>query len=327
MGADSSRLFDFAIMTICAREVLEGAIIVGQYRTVLHKSDNWEGDKLKEGLQCITRSALYATALAVVVILAVAIPLGVTTQNLDEKVADIIEGVSKVVAAICILQLSWKIPKWLGLYKSKKEITGDAVVGLTLRSIRFNVMWNIWREVAEVGVFLIPFFLGGKAIAVPLSALAGCVLSAVLGAGIYVANQRMTRKWILAFFMSALTGMLSVGLFVGGCHEFEEVWGETKKVWKIQNQFWAHKRLPMVILKPFGYSASRTQLQIACFWCWLTLLIVGHVWKWYSAKKITEAAELAKRELEEAKLNKDGDNQQLESSDEEEGNFKSEGQV
>mmetsp|Transcript_49801 Transcript_49801/g.120698 ORF Transcript_49801/g.120698 Transcript_49801/m.120698 type:complete len:136 (+) Transcript_49801:89-496(+) len=42
----------------------------------------------------------------------------------------------------------------------------------------------------------------------------------------------------------------------------------------------SHKTLPMAILKPFGYSSSRTVLQITCFWCWLALGCGLHFYKW-----------------------------------------------
>ena len=159
-------------------------------------------------------------------------------------------------------------------------------VGLTLTEIRFNVAWNIWREVAECGVFLIPFFLGTGAKAIPISALVGIAISVVLGIGIYFANTRMNNKFWLAFVMSGLTLMLSVGLFVGGCHEFEEVWGETREVWEIENPNMSHSQFPMVLLKPFGYSSSRTVLQICCFWLWLAFGLACHGIKLYKTKGI-----------------------------------------
>ena len=134
-----SNIFSIAIMTIFAREVLEASIIIGQYRTVLVRSDDWEGEKLKEGLKVIAKSALVAAAIAVLVVLAVAIPLAVLSQDLVSRTAEIIEGLSKVVAAICILQLSLKSPKWLGIYASKKN-SDEAIFGLSMRSICFNVM-------------------------------------------------------------------------------------------------------------------------------------------------------------------------------------------
>jgi len=226
-----SDLFNGAIMTIFAREFLEATVIIGQYRTVLLRSDDWQDpDRQKQGLKAITVSALLAALVAIIVTMCVAIPLAVLSRDLDETAAIIIEGVSKIVAAICILQLSLKIPKFLGVYASKKGEDGVSI-GLSLKSIRFNVAWNIWREIAEIGVFLIPFFLGDGAKAIPLSGIAGIVVGALLGGLIYLANKRCKNKFWLAAFMAILLLFLSTGLFVGGCHEFEEVLGETSKIY------------------------------------------------------------------------------------------------
>lgn len=153
--------------------------------------------------------------MAVLVTAAVAIPLGILSKDIDDRAVEMIEGISKLVAAVCILQLSLKIPKFLDVYASKKD-EGGVTIGLTLQSIRFNVGWNLWREIAEIGVFLIPFFLGEGAIAIPLSGLAGIIVGALLGALIYFANKTMNNKVWLAAFMAILLLMLSTGLFVGG---------------------------------------------------------------------------------------------------------------
>jgi high-affinity iron transporter len=232
---NSHALFNLAIATIFAREVLEACVIIGQYRTAILKSIHIHGEDETERLRAITVAASGAAFVAFLVVLAVAIPLGILSKNLDDHIVMIIEGVSKVVASVCIIQLSLKLPLWLGLYRKVsifpcKEFnpeTGKEVDRLSLKEIRFNVAWNIWREIAECGVFLIPFFLGTEAKAIPLSALAGIAISLVLGIGIYVANNRMTNKFWLAVVMSGLTLFLSVGMFVGGWHEFEELWGES----------------------------------------------------------------------------------------------------
>jgi len=221
----------------------------------------------------------------------VAIPLAVLSKDLNDNTVMIIEGVSKVVAAICILQLSAKIPGWLGLYMKvsifpwkNREIKqkGGLDEDMPLNEIRFNVAWNIWREVAECGVFLLPFFLGTGAKAIPLSALAGIGVSAILGLIIFIANNRLKSKVGLAWFMASMTLFLATGLFVGGCHEFEEVWGETRSVWSIENPNLSSKKLPMALLKPFGYSSSRTVLQICCFWLFIIAGVAYHGLK-YSA--------------------------------------------
>jgi len=274
-------------LTQISSSLHRGTIIIGQFRTVIQKSDEFVGDevKQKEALKAVTVSALIASGVAIAMIAIVAIVLAVVSKDLDGEVVEIIEGVSKVVAAIFILQFSTKMPKWLGLYASKNKDYEGKVEGLSIRAIKFNVAWNLWREVAECGAFLIPFFLGDGAIAIPLSGLVGIIVGLAAGLGIYFASRNMVNKFWLAFFLSAVTGMLSVGLFVGGCHEFEEVWGETKKVWKIDAPFWSHKRLPMAILKPFGYSASRTVLQMCCFWIWTALLLGCHFYKYKQSEK------------------------------------------
>lgn len=227
----------------------------------------------------------------------IAIPLAVLSKDFDKRTAEIIEGVSKVVAAIAIVMLSLKIPKWLGFYKNKKKGKVQEGFDLSIKSVRFNVAWNIWREIAECGVFLLPSFLKGDNLkAIPLSAFVGIVVGLAVGFLIYWANKAIKRKMPLAIFITLLLVFLSTGLFVGGCHEFEEVWGETHKVWKIANPNMSHKQLPMVLVKPFGYSSSRTVLQIACFWSWLALSACLHGFMMWRTKKINR--ELAQQQAD-----------------------------
>jgi high-affinity iron transporter len=160
-----------------------------------------------------------------------------------------------------------------------------------------------YSEVAECGVFLLPFFLENSNLkAIPVSAVSGSAIALLLGFGIYFANHRMTNKFWLAFTMAGLTLFLAVGLFVGGCHEFEEVWGETRKVWTIENDFFSHKEFPFVLLKPFGWSSSRTVLQITTFWCSLAVGLTYHWLKYRAtckARELYPAKELADEELGE----------------------------
>lgn len=231
---------------IFACEVLENCVIIGQYRTVVLRSDVMPEERKAEALPTITKSALIAFALAILVVLIVAIPLAVLGDNLNDNAVMIIEGISKVVASICIMQLSVKIPGWLHIYHKVSILPWKKIDpakhkdldNLSNKEIYFNVAWNIWREVAECGVFLLPFFLDGKDLkGIPISALVGLVISLLLGALIYYANHKMKNEFWLAFFMSGLTLFLAVGLFVGGCHEFEEVWGETKKFGQLTMTF------------------------------------------------------------------------------------------
>jgi hypothetical protein len=46
--------------------------------------------------------------------------------------------------------------------------------------------------------------------------------------------------------------------------------------------------LPMTIFKPFGYTNSRTVMQICCFWGWLSLGLLLHYLKYRGTKRANE---------------------------------------
>lgn len=287
MSSSSQQYFNIAIASIFAREVLEGSIIIINYRTVIRRSSSWEGEREKEALQTVTRYSIYAAFLAVLCILAIAVILQLFSRSFDDKYAKVIEAISKIVAAICILQISLKIPTWLGMYPKKH---GDIDVGVTLKKIKFNISWNLWREVAECGIFLLPFFLLNEgAIAIPLSALVGILTSLILAFGANLTSRRLENKFWLTLFMSSLTALLALGLFVGGCHLLEVVFGTTPIIWKIEKPFWSDNRFPMTILKPFGYTSSRTVLQLCAFWIWSLITLGFHYRKYRFAKSRRDA--------------------------------------
>ncbi|GKY95762.1 hypothetical protein MPSEU_000537000 [Mayamaea pseudoterrestris] len=291
-------LFSMAIATIFARECMEAMIIIGEFRTGIILSENKHDEATKKQLlRAVTTSALAAAFVAIVVVAIVAIPLAVLSTEINDAIIELIEGVSKIVAAFCVVQLSMKMPKWLGFYKSKKAGKVQSGLDLTPATIRFNVAWNIWRETAECGIFLLPAFLTGQNLKqIPISAIIGIVVGCAAGFGIYMANRTMKNKLYLCIFTTLVVIFLSVGLIVGGCHEFEEVLGETPDVWQVKNAFWDDGRLPMVLLKPFGYSSPRTVLQICIFWLWLLLCAALHYFKYWQTAKIN--AGLASGELE-----------------------------
>lgn len=298
-SSNDEGLFSIAIATIFAREMLEGSLIVLNYRSCIIMTAVDDETK-KAQLRAVTVAALFAAFVAIIVIIAAAIPLWLLSSELDPHVEDIIEGFAKVVGAVAVLQLSLKIPVWLGLYKKipllpwrahvvrwcnrSFEEKKEQDIGPTISEIRFNVAWNIWREVAECGAFLLPFFLQGSLAAIPISALVGILISSFLAVLIYIANNRMKSKIGITVFMSGLMLQLSVGLFTHGCNEFEKVWGMTPIVYEIPGQFWNDHAFPMTILRPFGYSNTRTVLQICCFWIWLAFGLFLHYVKWRNTK-------------------------------------------
>ncbi|KAG8463441.1 hypothetical protein KFE25_004952 [Diacronema lutheri] len=318
-----SGVLEIGVIAIFAREFLEAAIIIGQFRTIIFKS-SLDGERQKRANKIVWASAAVAFMIAFVMILITGIALGAANKNFSMVAAEIIEGVSKVVAAFAILLLSLKVPKWLGLYDATPDVEAEehakqgafiaAWVGcikmfdpndpLEPSALKFNVGWNIWREMAEIGAFLFPYFLrdNQNPLLIPASAAVGIAVALVLGGFIYWANGRFSNKVPLAVFMATLTGWLATGLFTGGCHEFEEaVYFDcleksgvdcrmTPVVFEIgakgsSGRFWRHWELPMTIFKPFGYSKYPTALMIAAFWSFFVVACGTHYWQYWQNKK------------------------------------------
>lgn len=296
-------LWSVPIAVIFAREILEACVIIGQYRTLVIRSEEFSGASEIVALRNIWLCAGGSALIAVLMIVALAVPLSILGAEMNNAVAEVIEGVSKVVAALCIMGLSLKIPKWLevGPYAA---LTSKKSAGQSLSELRFNVSWNIWREVAEIGAFLLPNFLSGDLAPIPVSGAVGLCIALVPGIGLYVANRFTQQKLWLAVTMSVVTGWLAAGLLAGGMHEFEEVLGETDKVFIFPGcasskaptcNFWNKKKLPMALFRPFGYSHSPTVLEMASFWTFVVSLVLLHVAKFMRAKKAVSVAPVAKK--------------------------------
>jgi hypothetical protein len=147
-------LWSLPVTAIFAREFIEAFVIVGNYRTLVTTQEGWDEERKKQGLRTISIAFAIAFAIAFLMILITAIVLGALQSQVDPDAVELIEGVSKIVAAFSIAMLSLKVPKWLGIYNTtstKMEEARTSFNTLTVSELRFNVAWNIWREMAEVG--------------------------------------------------------------------------------------------------------------------------------------------------------------------------------
>ena len=119
-----TNLLDFAVITIFAREFLEGSIILGEYRTIIQRGGPSvlpRGVTPAQAHAAVWTAAWVAIAAALLLIAVLAILLSVLSRNFNDKTSKIIEGLSKMVAGVCLLQLSLKLPKFLGVYGSCKQ--------------------------------------------------------------------------------------------------------------------------------------------------------------------------------------------------------------
>jgi len=122
-------------------------------------------------------------------------------------------------------------------------------------------------------------------VAIPLSAVVGVLVGGIVCVRIYYANHYFRSTKALTVFTVALFITLSTGLFTGGCHNFEKIYGYTPTVYVIEGDFWSIDCLPMTIFKPFGLGDTRTVLQICCFWTWLFFSLILHYFQNKKCKK------------------------------------------
>jgi high-affinity iron transporter len=298
-NVQDSELWTLSMTVIFAREFVEAFVIIGNYRRLVQTS-SWSAERKQEGIKTIWLASGGALSVAFIMILVTAVVLSQARKEVDGNTIAIIEGVSKVVASFTIATICLKIPKWFqaygaGIVVSKKMTLAKASMDvLTLSELRFNVAWNIWREMAEIGIFLIPSFISTTGTAIPLSALSGIAIAIVFGGGIYLVSLKLTDKRTLSAFMATVIGLLSCGLFAYGLHEFEEVIGETAEAYHMGPGF-SHNELPFVLIKPFGYSDHPSILQLCAFYFFLAVLVIAHVLQYLKYKRIA-----ARRDAEAA---------------------------
>eukprot|EP00306_Pavlova_sp_CCMP459_P012624 CAMPEP_0185190188 /NCGR_PEP_ID=MMETSP1140-20130426/6496_1 /TAXON_ID=298111 /ORGANISM="Pavlova sp., Strain CCMP459" /LENGTH=337 /DNA_ID=CAMNT_0027756795 /DNA_START=79 /DNA_END=1095 /DNA_ORIENTATION=- len=284
-------LWSVPIASIFAREFMEATIIIGNFRTLVKRAD-WDEEKKQTAHKEIWRSSFVAFFVAFLAILGLGIGLSQAGQELSTYWVHIIEGISKIVAGVAIAILSVKVPAWLGIYRDLKEeqkaLEEQSNFTMTGSELRFNIVWNVWREMAETGAFLIPAFLNGNELLIPLSGFVGVVIGVLLGLSIYFGNKYLKDRRALAIFMAVFLGALAAGLFTGGFQYIElELIGRTHVPFRLPNSM-AHWKLPFTLLKPFGYYSNPTVLMIGVYWVYAFLIVAGHGYFIYQNHKIVQ---------------------------------------
>jgi len=287
------KLFSLPICMIFAREFLEAGIIMTQFRTIALRM-GWDEERTNKTLRVINIAAAAASGVAFVMIVILAICLDVAGQDMNKDTSWLVEGLSKLVASVCLAQFSLKIPKWLGVYMKKK---GDSepdpekdLAMLAPKSLFFNVSWNLWREMAEIGVFLLPYFLKGDDLyaQVPISAIVGIVVATLLGGLIYRGNQKTESKHWLAFWMALVMGALAVGLFSSGVGYCEKVgeWHSAEAFRFPDDKFWSTTGVGGGFFYVFGYHQHPSVLRTIAWWSAAAGMCGLHYFAWWKTQQV-----------------------------------------
>jgi hypothetical protein len=128
-----------------------------------------------------------------------------------------------------IFFISYKTPKWIGVYWSNKHDYGEPV-GASSKHLRFNVQWSIGRHFAQIYCVTLLFFCGAPPIKIPLSALIGIVVGFIIYYFVYLGRTKFEKqKTKVAIFMASLISIASSVAFSSGCWYIQLVWGREEK--------------------------------------------------------------------------------------------------
>lgn len=128
-----------------------------------------------------------------------------------------------------MFSLSYKIPKWIGVYWSTKDDVGETV-GATEKRLRFSVQWSIWRYFGKIYILSLLFFCGAAHIKIPLSAVCGIVIGFLLWYLVFLARTKwQEQKTKMAIFLAFLISVASAWAFASGCWYIHQVWGRNRQ--------------------------------------------------------------------------------------------------
>lgn len=258
-GGSEHYLVSSAIITVFAWLVPHLGIEVAEYRLSLAQSPMWTGPQLQKGMKAVTRHALIAIAVGFAAIAATATAVGLTTQNLDSRMVSILSGLSRLMASVVMFFLSYKIPKWLGVYHSVGGEFGKPI-GKSVTVLSFNVRWSLFGHLFTSYFYLLPFYCGVHPGTIPLSAMLGMIAGYVVSLGVYYGRTKFkAQKFYFAMVFALGLALLSSIALANGCYFIQTVWGHEE--------------------------GDEWMLTYVTFFVWLFIQLVVHFWLWKQSKK------------------------------------------
>jgi FTR1 family protein len=301
------------------RELLEGCMFCVSHIGSVIKNEYFTREEKKDHLRVLIPSILSGVSLGLLISIAIGISLvyAVGDSNNTQFGVSVGEGVSKLIGALFVTDLMFKIPKWFKISNYKKEkkkpvpsesldkrdssseaSEEDALTGRW--GLGFSLFWNVLRESLEGGTL--------TAIAVILSdqtqhALGLSVLVALAATFILALIFSLGAKYVSATFFGILAAflaqLLAMGLWTGMAREFAEVSAikngqdpESGGATVIYNYEGTDLGDSLTILEFIGFSSTLTSLTLAIWLLSLVVLSFAQFWHNYLGKPLFPKATL-----------------------------------
>ena len=120
---------------------------------------NNSNNTLSQGLQAITRQSILMIVLCTLCIIASAVGVALGTKTMDVNMLYVLSGIARLAAAVIVLIVSIRIPRWFGVYVTYKD-DFEEPIGDTLKVVRFNIRWKVFRHFFQIFFVLLPFYSG-----------------------------------------------------------------------------------------------------------------------------------------------------------------------
>lgn len=156
--------------------------------------------------------------------------LSLSKSRRDARADAIVVGFGFLISATMLTQLSYKVPKWLGVYYWSVEINTavyEVPTALTVRELRFNVYWSIWKIFAQVYFLMSLQFCAAQPETVPVSATIGICAGLIVYYGIYVGRTRWRdhKYWVAAALAAGLSIAASAA-WAYGIYYVQTIWNQ-----------------------------------------------------------------------------------------------------
>ena len=216
---------DPVVSTLIARELFEGAMFITTHVGAVVKSSILDEKEKRSYLNQLYIGIASGLLVGVVISLAVCFSLAAALHQIEraEYGIELGEGLSKAIAAIFVIDLCFKIPKWFEIsnYVPSEEERVQMTSKVFLSS---SLFWNILRETCEAGILTgIVILLSESDASSAVGASVGVgIFCAIVGGGSIALGAKYLNKYFFALLATVIVMMLATGLMVGAAGSFEE---------------------------------------------------------------------------------------------------------
>ena len=242
------------------------AIQLAYFRIFVNETKYWSGlDRTDDAHAAIKKAAASTISFSVLIYVATAIGVSLSTKELDERADKIVTGTGLLISAVAITALGYRMVTWLGVYhvkKSKKDLK-KAKRCITIKQLKFDVVVSLlWIFFANAYFLMSLQFCNASPETVPVSAILGLLAGFAVFYGVYKARTTYKKyKKQLALSFTVILSLCASTAFGYGMYYIQTVWEQ-------DNGF------------------NKNHVLVSMFFAWAILCVVLNYFIWrYQIKK------------------------------------------